>query len=91
MTNATVTRQIVLPSKLKDTFDAALVVLHKDKEETAEQVEARKPIVRRPHAVSPVTEAENLRKRALADAADALAALWKIPDSGSSRANHHSR
>jgi hypothetical protein len=60
------------PRDLKQVFEVAISVLHEESKSVEPTVRGNRALVQRA-----VTD-ENLKKRAVADAARALTALWKI-------------
>jgi hypothetical protein len=65
-------------NNLRSVFDASVEALV-DPQSSAAKLKARVPIVQRRTPTSSIDEASR-NKRALADAAAALAALWNVPE-----------
>lgn len=72
--NNAITSDTSSAENLRQVFETAVVEIHQ-----AEQAGRRLPIVQRNRPVTGLTCSGNTEKRAVSDAARALAQLWKIP------------
>jgi hypothetical protein len=67
-------QNVMSPENLRQVFETAVVEIHQ-----AEHASRRLPIVQRNRPVPALNSPRSTEKRAVSDAARALAQLWKIP------------